>query len=55
MIQLKVMDDATDVTTGDGKLIFACDDSLGGCNLIDADAFVTTVSSRACRPCRSVT
>lgn len=45
VLQLKVLDDATVVTTGDGKLIFVIDDSIGGMNLIDADAYVTTVSS----------
>jgi hypothetical protein len=33
------------LTTGDGKLIFCVSDDLNGLNLIDADAFVTTVSS----------
>ena len=45
VLQLKVLDDATVLTTGDGKLIFACDDSMNGLNLVDADAYVTTVSS----------
>ena len=45
VLQLKVLDDATTVTTGDGKLIFVVSDDIGGRNLIDADAYVTTVSS----------
>lgn len=44
-MQLKIMDDATIVTTGDGKLVFAVPLSLNGLNLTDADAYVTTVSS----------
>ena len=45
VLQLKIIDDTTILTTGDGKLIFAVDDTLNGLNLVDADAFVTTVSS----------
>jgi hypothetical protein len=45
IIQLKIMADATTVTTGDGKLIFCIPSDLNGWNLVDADAFVTTVSS----------
>ena len=45
IIQVKVLDDATTVTTGDGKLIFAIPSQLNGLNLTDADAYVTTVSS----------
>ncbi len=45
VVQLKIIDDATTLTTGDGKLIFACDDSMNGLNLVDADAYVTTESS----------
>jgi hypothetical protein len=45
VLQLKIIDDTTTLTTGDAKLIFACDDSMNGLNLVDADAFVTTVSS----------
>lgn len=44
-IELKVMDDATVVTTGDGKIIFCVPAALGGCDLTAAHAFVTTVSS----------
>ena len=44
-VQLKVMDDATVVTTGNGKLIFCIPPSINGLNLIDADAFVSGVSS----------
>lgn len=44
-IQVKVFDDATALATGDGKLIFVIPPELNGLNLIDADAYVTTVSS----------
>lgn len=44
-IELKVIDDATALTTGTGKLIFAIPASLGGCDLTAAHAFVTTASS----------
>lgn len=45
VIQLKVIDDATTLTTGDGKLIFCIPPEIGGLDLIDADAYITTVSS----------
>lgn len=44
-VEIKVMDDTTTVTTGDGKVIFCIPASLGGCDLTAAHAFVTTVSS----------
>lgn len=44
-VELKIFDDATVVTTGEGKLIFAVPASLGGCDLTAAHAFVTTASS----------
>lgn len=44
-LQIKVFDDNTVITTGDGKFIFLISDDLGGLDLIDADAYVTTVSS----------
>lgn len=44
-LEVKVMDDTTTVTTGDGKVIFCIPTSLGGCDLTAAHAFVTTVSS----------
>jgi hypothetical protein len=44
-VEIKVIDDATTLTTGDGKLIFCVPASLGGCDLTAAHAFVTTVSS----------
>jgi len=44
-IEVKVFDDATVVTTGDGKAILAIPASMGGMDLIAAHAFVTTVSS----------
>lgn len=45
IIQLKIVDDATALTTGDGKLIFMIPVELNGMNLVDCEAFVTTVSS----------
>jgi hypothetical protein len=45
VIQIKVFDDATAVATGDGKIIFCISSELNGYNLVDADAYVTTVSS----------
>lgn len=45
VIQVKVIDDATTLTTGDGKVIFLIPQELNGYNLVGANAFVTTVSS----------
>lgn len=45
VLQLKIMDDATTVTTGDGKLIVVADATLNGLVLSAAHAYVTTVSS----------
>lgn len=42
---IKVFSDTGTVTTGDGKFIFACSDDMDGMDLVDADAYVTTVSS----------
>lgn len=44
-VQIKLMDDATILTTGDGKFTFAISAELNAMNLADADAYVTTVSS----------
>lgn len=44
-LELKVISDTTTLTTGDGQLIFVIPPSLNGLTLVDADAFVTTVSS----------
>jgi hypothetical protein len=44
-IEIKVIDDATTLTTGDGKIIMAIPESFNGLNLTAAHAFVTTVSS----------
>lgn len=44
-VEVKVIDDATTVTTGEGKLIFCIPAALNGFNLTAAAAFVTTVSS----------
>ncbi len=44
-IELKIMDDATVVTTGEGKLIFCIPAALNTYKLTAAQAFVTTVSS----------
>lgn len=45
LIQLKVFDDSTALTTGDGKIIFVIPSELNGFNLTSAHAFVSTVSS----------
>lgn len=45
VIQVKVIDDATTLTTGDGKVIFLVPQELNGYNLTGAHGFVTTVSS----------
>jgi hypothetical protein len=45
VVELKVIDDATVLTTGDGKVIFCIPQVLNGTNLTAAHAFVTTVSS----------
>ena len=45
VIQVKVIDDLTTLTTGDGKVIFLVPQELNGYNLVSANAFVTTVSS----------
>lgn len=44
-VQIKLMDDATILTTGDSKFIFAISTELNGMNLTTANAYVTTVSS----------
>jgi hypothetical protein len=44
-LQIKLVDDATVVTTGDGKFQFCVSSDINGLNLIDADAFISTVSS----------
>lgn len=45
VMQIKVIDDATALTTGDGKLIFCVPIELNGMNLVQAEAYVSTVSS----------
>ena len=45
IVQVKVYDDATAATTGDGKAIFCVPLLLNGLNLVGIAAFVTTVSS----------
>lgn len=45
VIQVKVIDDLTTLTTGDGKVIFLIPQELNGYNLVGANAFVSTVSS----------
>ena len=42
---IKVIDDATVLTTGDGKIIIPIPPDFSGMNLVDADAAVSTVSS----------
>jgi len=44
-VQIKIMDDATILTTGDSKFIFAVSSELNGMSLTTANAYVTTVSS----------
>jgi hypothetical protein len=44
-VEVKVVDDATVLTTGEGKLIFCVPAAFNGRNLATAHAFVTTVSS----------
>ena len=45
--EIKVAADVDTVVTGDGQFIFAIPSDLNGTNLIDAQAYVTTVSSGA--------
>ncbi|MFA6958585.1 MAG: hypothetical protein WC538_22170 [Thermoanaerobaculia bacterium] len=45
VVQVKVLDDATAVTTGDGKAIFCVPAELTGMNLVGAHAYVTTAST----------
>lgn len=45
VVQLKVVADGTVVAVGSGLAVFCVDNSLGGLNLVDADAYVTTASS----------
>lgn len=44
-VQIKVIDDATVLTTGDGKTSFVISNDLNGMSLVDADASVVGVSS----------
>jgi len=45
VIQLKLTNEDTALSTGDGAIIFVVSSELNGYNLVDADAAVTTVSS----------
>ena len=45
VMEIKVIDDATTLTTGDGKIIICIPLALNGLNLTAVAAFVTTVSS----------
>ena len=45
IVTLKIIDDATTLTTGDGKLIFNVPLELDSTLIVAAEAFVTTVSS----------
>jgi hypothetical protein len=45
LFEIKVFSDTQTVETGDGKFIFAIPSDLDGLRLVDADAYVTTVSS----------
>jgi hypothetical protein len=42
---IKVFADAQTLSAGDGKFIFSCTEDMDELNLIDAQAYVTTVSS----------
>jgi hypothetical protein len=42
---IKVFDDVTALSTGDGRLVFTIPADLNGMNLVDGDAAVSTVSS----------
>jgi len=44
-MQIKLMDDATILTTGDAKFTFAVSAELSAMNLTNADAYVTSVST----------
>lgn len=44
-VQVKLFDDTTNATTGDGKFSFLIPPEYNGLNLVDADAMVSTVSS----------
>ncbi len=43
--EIKVTSDSEALATGDGQFIFAIPKDLNGANLVDAQAYVTTVSS----------
>jgi len=43
--EMKIVDDTTVVTVGDNQLIFCIMPDWNGLNLVDADIFVSTVSS----------
>lgn len=45
IVMLKIIDDATTLTTGDGKLSFVIPSEMNNFNLTNAQAFVSTVSS----------
>jgi hypothetical protein len=44
-LHLKIIDDLTSLATGDGAILFCISSDMNGMNLVDADAYVTTVSS----------
>lgn len=45
IVQIKLIDDATALTTGDGKVVIVIPTELNGYNLVAAHAMVSTVSS----------
>ncbi len=45
VVEVKVFDDATAATTGDGKIIWFTPVEMSGYNLVDVECFVTGVSS----------
>lgn len=44
-LEVKVYNETTTIVTGDGQRIFFIPDDLDGWSLVDADAYVSTVSS----------
>lgn len=43
--EIKITNDLSKLSTGDGQFIFVIPEDLNGTNLVSAEAFVTTVSS----------
>lgn len=45
VFEIKITNDLSTLNTGDGQFIFAIPSDLNGTNLVDAQAFVTTVAT----------